>query len=133
MKKAKRFLGRYFSLEGAVIRGESRGRQLGFPTANISIEKRQILPKEGVYATYVSIEENTYLGATSIGKNPTFSANNVSVETFILDYSGNLYDKKIGIAFVESIREQIRFDNVEDLKNQLRIDVKNVKKYLHSS
>lgn len=133
MKKAKRFLGRYFSLEGAVVRGKSRGREIGFPTANISIEKKQILPKEGVYATYVSIEGNTYIGATSIGKNPTFSAENVSVETFILDYDGNLYDKKIGIAFVKSIREQIRFNNIDDLKNQMRLDVENVKKYLHSS
>ncbi|MGV8144941.1 MAG: bifunctional riboflavin kinase/FAD synthetase [Alkaliphilus sp.] len=133
MTQVQKFLGRHFSLKGAVIRGKSRGRQLGFPTANIAIAKKQILPKEGVYATYVHIEGSTYLGATSIGKNPTFSADCVSVETFILDYSGNLYDEKIGISFVKNLREQIKFEDVNHLKAQLNIDVENVKKYLHYS
>ncbi|MCD5413602.1 MAG: bifunctional riboflavin kinase/FAD synthetase [Clostridiales bacterium] len=131
MTKVKKLMRRYFSLEGVVVKGKRRGRELGFPTANISIDKKQILPKEGVYATYVNVDGKTYFGATSIGKNPTFSADRISIETFILEYDGSLYGKKIGIEFVKKLRNQIKFDNIDALKTQLSMDVESVKKYLH--
>ena len=96
LEEAKTLLGRYYRLAGPIVHGYERGRILGFPTANISVAADRFLPAFGVYATKVFIENenHTYYGATNIGERPTFDEGHISIETHILDFDGDLYDKR---------------------------------------
>jgi len=127
MEKANEFLGWSFTLVGQVVHGEGRGRILGFPTANISINPGQLIPQLGVYATKVVIEGNTYIGATSISSKPTFGNKDVTVETFILDYSGSAYGKDIEIIFTKKVRDQFKYNNENELIVQIQKDITNIK------
>ncbi|SCY12271.1 bifunctional riboflavin kinase/FAD synthetase [Alkaliphilus peptidifermentans] len=127
---ANEFLGRYYSLYSRVVHGMGRGKFLGYPTANSLIEPFHLIPKEGVYATFVIVGGKTYMGATCVGTNPTFNGKNTTVETFIIDYKGSLYDQFIEIKFVMRIRDNVKFENVDDLVEQMMLDVENAKKYL---
>lgn len=127
IKSANAFLGRCFSLYSKVIHGDSRGTKLGYPTANISVDPLQIIPKSGVYATLVKVDDKIYMGATSIGTKPTFDAKSQSVETFILDYHGDLYNKYIEIKFVEMLRSEFKFENPQALIKQIDKDIEQVK------
>ncbi len=129
--KANQYLGRSFGLYGKVIHGKARGRHLGYPTANISVEPQLLIPKEGVYATIVKIEDKLHMGATCIGTNPTFEGDHTSIETFVLDYEGSLYGQYIEVAFEKRIRDNVKFNRPEDLIQQMVLDVENTKKYLH--
>ncbi|GAB6088185.1 bifunctional riboflavin kinase/FAD synthetase [Alkaliphilus crotonatoxidans] len=131
IEKANQYLGRSFALYGKVIHGNGRGRNLGYPTANIMIKPHLLIPREGVYATLVKIEDKIFMGATCIGTNPTFQGEHTSVETFIIDYQGSLYDQYIEVIFKKRLRDNIRFDRVEGLIQQMETDVENTKKYLH--
>lgn len=130
IEKANVFLGRYFSLHNKVIHGDSRGRKLGYPTANINIDPLQLLPKPGVYATVVKIDNNTYMGATFIGSKQTFELNTLAIETYIIDFDENLYDKSIDIYFAIKIRDEKKFKSVGELISQINTDVKMIKKHL---
>lgn len=130
IEKVNSFLGRYFSLYNKVIHGDARGTKLGYPTANIDIDPLQLLPKAGVYGTLIKINNKTYMGATFIGTKPTFESYTPSVETFILDFEGNLYNQYIDIHFVERIREEVKFKTAEDLVIQINRDIKEIKKHL---
>jgi len=130
VQKAHEFLGRYFSLFGPVVHGFSRGKKLGFPTANLFIEDSILVPKAGVYATLVNVGDNTYMGATFVGTNPTFDGQKTSVETFIIDYDGSLYDMFIEVQFVKRLRDQIKFSSPEELVSQMTLDVEKTKMHL---
>ncbi len=130
VEKAGEFLGRHFSLIGPVVHGFSRGKKLGFPTANIAFEESNLVPKAGVYATLVMIEDRIYMGATFVGTNPTFQGEKTSVETFIIDFDDSLYDKHIEVRFVKRIREQIKFSSPEALIQQMKLDVEKTKMHL---
>ncbi len=130
VEKASEFLGRYFSLTGLVVHGFSRGKKLGFPTANIALEESTLVPKAGVYATLVNIEDKVYMGATFVGTNPTFQGEKTSVETFIIDFDDSLYDKHIEVRFVKRLREQIKFSSPEALIEQMGMDVEKTKTHL---
>lgn len=132
IEKVNRFLGRYFSLYNKVIHGDARGTKLGYPTANIAIDPLQLLPNPGVYATLIKVNNEIYRGATFIGTTPTFESYTPSIETFIIDYEGNLYDQYIDIYFVERIRDQVKFKTAEELVIQINNDIKEVKKHLQS-
>lgn len=122
--KANRLLGRAFSLQGAVVRGEGRGGpQIGFPTINLEVDPNQALPADGVYATRTHIDGKTYPSMTNIGKNPTFGENERTIETYIIDFEGDLYGHKGKIDFVERLRDEKRFENIADLKRQIAEDV----------
>lgn len=123
LEQAKVLLGRPYSLTGKVVKGAGRGRQLGFPTANLDVEQ-EVLPPLGVYATY---SKTLGKGATNIGKQPTFGATNpVHIETHFLDFNGSLYDKKIEIFFERKIRDEKKFDSIEALKKQIKQDLAGV-------
>ena len=123
LNKAKRLLGRYVAIEGKVVKGDARGRKLGFPTANI-IPDKEIIPPLGVYAAIVSIDGKQYKGMTNVGFCPVFrrNAENVTVETFIFDFNKNIYGKVIVIAFVKRIRDELNFKTQDKLIEQMKKD-----------
>lgn len=123
VSRAKKLLGRDYQVCGTVVKGKSRGgKLLGFPTANIELID-ELIPKIGVYAVKVLIDDNTYDGLTNIGYNPTFGDNQFSVETHILDFSGNLLGKTISVSFIERLRNERTFASFKDLSDQIAQDV----------
>ena len=123
LAEAKKLLGRDYQMCGKVVKGKNRGgRQLGFPTANLDVVD-ELTPKVGVYAVRVHIEDQIYDGLTNIGYNPTFGNNKLSVETHILDFSGDLLGKTIKIDFIERLRDEKTFDTVKDLADQIGRDI----------
>jgi len=129
VEEASKCLGRYFSLEGYVISGRKIGRNLGFPTANIKIDMDYILPLNGVYITKVKIGNRHFLGITNVGINPTFNVNNLSVETYIIDFNENIYGLFIEIEFIKRIRDEIKFNSEKELIEQMKNDYALAKSY----
>ena len=126
-----KYLGRNYKLSGEVIHSKKLGRTIGFPTANISINKNMIIPKVGIYATKVYVNGKIYYGATNIGYNPTVNGDNLSIETNILNFDEDIYGKVITIEFLERIRDEKKFNGIEELKSQLQKDTNYVcKKYI---
>lgn len=131
IEEANLFLGRPYSIHGQIIHGKGiGGSKLGYPTANILIEPNHLIPKEGVYATFVKIKDSIYKGATCIGTSPTVGDYGISVETYIIDFSGNIYDEFIEIEFIKRIRDQIKFDCLTSLREQMNKDVNSINTYL---
>lgn len=128
----ERFLGRHFTLDGPVIEGEGRGGGLlGFPTVNIGLGPLQALPADGVYATWIEVHGEWYASATSVGIKPTFHQDAPRVvESFILDYDGNLYGQPVRVEFVARLRDQEKFDSVDALIAQMQRDVEETKALL---
>jgi len=122
-------LGRHFNLEGRVIHGASRGRSLGFPTANLLTDK-EVLPRPGVYAVKVRLDEQIFDGVMNIGFNPTFGTERISLEVHLLDFSADLYDRSLRVYFVERLREEMVFSSVDDLVCQIRRDVDRARQLL---
>ena len=129
IKDANRFLGRAYKISGVVKKGEGRGARLGFPTANI-YPKNEIILKNGVYAAYVYIEEKKYKAAVNVGYNPTFKGIEKHIEAFLIEFSRDIYGKKIEIEFLEFIRQEKKFKKVQDLINRIDEDTKLIKKML---
>jgi len=123
VRKVRRLAGRSFSLRGQVVAGTGRGVSLGFPTANLDIDPDQALPVDGVYAGWADVEDKILPAMINIGTNPTFGDKRRAVEVYIVDYQGKLYGCEIQVEFVERLREEKRFDSVEELKKQIAEDV----------
>jgi riboflavin kinase / FMN adenylyltransferase len=128
VKKAEVFLGRPYIIEGRVSRGYGRGGGIGFPTINI-VTEFEVIPKNGVYISEVRVDDKTYRSVTNIGRNPTFNNLDSSIETFILDFSENLYDKEVSLYFHERIRDEIKFNNADELKQRISMDVQAARSY----
>ena len=122
IKSANSLLGAPYYIKGRVLHGRAVGRNIGFPTANIEIEPGRVLPLSGVYSTAIPIDGKIYLGVTNIGTCPTFEERAVHLETHIIDYNGNLYDKELKIFLLDFIRREMTFSSVEELKMQINID-----------
>ncbi|MEN6356366.1 MAG: bifunctional riboflavin kinase/FAD synthetase [Armatimonadota bacterium] len=123
MEEAAKLLGRRFALRGDVVKGEQIGRTLGFPTANIRTAPRQIIPARGVYAVESSISNTTYSGVCNIGRRPTFGGDTTTIEVHFSDFIGDLYGKKLDIAFCRRLRDEMTFESPEKLVEQIRIDI----------
>jgi riboflavin kinase/FMN adenylyltransferase len=132
MSSATAALGRPHRLDGVVVRGDQRGRDLGFPTANLRAEPFAAVPADGVYAGRVvridewgntRVNESARTAAISIGTNPTFDGAHRSVEAYILDFEGDLYGQNIGIEFVHRLRGMLHFATVGALVEQMAADV----------
>jgi riboflavin kinase/FMN adenylyltransferase len=123
MKKVEKLIGRPFSLVGRVVSGDGRGRKLGFPTANLDLKLEQALPADGVYATITHTDDEALPSVTNIGIRPTFGGSKRLVETYILDFDGDLLGQKLSIDLIDRLREEKRFQSVEDLKAQMLKDV----------
>lgn len=126
---AAQMLGRPFYLKGKVIKGKELGGKLGFPTANIAIDKDILVPKWGVYVTRVQIEGHEHKGVTNVGDNPTIENDSLSVETHVLDFDGDLYGRELKIEFITMIRPEQKFSSVEGLKEQVERDIAFVRNY----
>ncbi|MCY3918999.1 MAG: bifunctional riboflavin kinase/FAD synthetase [Chloroflexi bacterium] len=121
-------LGRRFSLHGPVVRGQERGRGIGFPTANIAVGPDQALPATGVYATLASLDGRLRPSATNIGVRPTFDDHPaITVECHILDYEAGLYGRDLRIDFVSRLRGEVKFEGVEALTSQLARDCRDAR------
>ncbi|MEZ0535804.1 bifunctional riboflavin kinase/FAD synthetase [Caldicellulosiruptoraceae bacterium PP1] len=130
---ANNMLGYNYFIAGMVKKGKALGREIGFPTINISFSNKKIIPKYGVYATYTIIDNIKFPSITNVGQNPTVSDGGINIETHIFDISKELYNKDVKIEFLKYIREEIKFDNIELLKQQINKDIKEVKKLFLNS
>lgn len=130
LEDATRSLGRYPSVRGRVVKGDQRGRTLGFPTANLAIAERRLIPADGIYATRVKIGDTWYGGAANIGIRPTFDSGYRLVEVFVLDFDGDLYDQVIEVQFIKRLRAEIKFSSIDALIAQMKNDVAETRKVL---
>lgn len=132
VSEIKNFLGRNYFLEGKVIHARKIGRTIGFPTANLKAEDKLIIPKNGIYAVKVYVKNKVYYGATNIGYNPTVNGKVLSIETNIIDFDEEIYGEIIRVEFLDRIRDEKKFNSLDELKSQLRKDVNFVyKKYVY--
>jgi len=126
-------LGRRYELRGPVIDGDHRGRELGFPTANVAVDTRMCLPADGIYAgTFVADDGVERPTAISLGRRPTFyeNADMSLLEAYVLDWSGDLYGQKAKVRFAARLRGEERFDTVDELINQMNKDVEAARRAL---
>ena len=126
-----RLLGRQYNLEGVVVPGDQRGRELGFPTANLETTK-ELLPASGVYAVKVRHGSQEYGGVVNLGQRPTFGGKTSTIEVYLLDFTGQLYNEKLRIYFVERLRGEKKFLQVEDLIIAIEADVVRARQILSS-
>ncbi len=120
-KEAADLLGRPYSMSGIIIEGDKRGRQLGYPTANID-PNRKVLPLRGVFAVKVAGLDKPYTGMANLGTRPTVDGRRTLLEVNIFDFDQDIYGKEIEVIFVQKIRDEQRFDSIEVLKDQIRQD-----------
>lgn len=124
---ANKALGYPYIISGKVIKGDKLGSELGFPTANILVSKKKLIPKNGVYAVKVKINLKIYIGMLNIGIRPTFGGKNLRIEVHILDFYEEIYNKKIYLFLIEYIRNEKKFNTISKLKDQLKIDEKQIR------
>ena len=130
METVASLLGRSFALRGPVIKGAERGKGLGFPTANIALGHDRALPAFGVYVTRAYLREGVFPAVTNIGLRPTFDEDKPTVETFILDFQGEVYGQELRIELLHCLRGEIRFPSPEALREQIEKDVAATRAYL---
>lgn len=129
MATVNQLLGRSFDLRGPVVRGEERGNKIGFPTANIAVAPDLALPKFGVYVTRAHLGSATYASVTNIGERPTFGASRPTIETHLLDFEGDCYERELCIELLHRVRDEQRFSGVDELVAQIRRDVDATRAY----
>jgi len=122
MGKAMNSLGRPYLMEGRVVKGFGRGREIGFPTINIETAF-ELIPRNGVYSTEIETRDGRFHSVTNIGFNPTFDGKELSIETYILDFSGDLYGQEVTLRFHRRIRDEMKFSSVDELKARIAKDV----------
>lgn len=123
-------LGRTYSIRGPVVHGDHRGREIGFPTANIGITPDRALPAFGVYATWAYLGERRYASATNIGRRPHFNGDSTTVETYILDFDEEIYGRILRIDLVERISPEESFTTLEALQEKIRRDIEKAREIL---
>ena len=131
LEAANALLGYRFGYRGLVIKGDGRGRTIGFPTCNLSVEPKLDLPF-GVYATWATLADGKKLrGATNIGVRPTFEgAKGVQIETHLLDFWGDLYGQQVELQFVDKVRDEKKFGSIDELKSQIAFDIERIRQVL---
>jgi riboflavin kinase/FMN adenylyltransferase len=130
---ARRMLGRPYGVEGRVVRGQERGHMLGFPTANLRPQNR-VIPRGGVYVTSTLIEGEWRRSVTNIGTRPTFeTSTEPSVETYVMNWSGDLYGDVVRVRFLHRLRDERKFASIDELKRQIEHDLKRAENYFARS
>jgi riboflavin kinase/FMN adenylyltransferase len=132
MPQVFRLAGRHYSISGTVVPGSGNGRQLGFPTANLKVDSGWAIPSDGVYATLTHIDGRVHQSMTNIGSRPTFGGKERTLETYILNFKGDLYGHELTIDVVQKLRDERRFPSLEALKKQITEDVRKGKALLNS-
>lgn len=131
VRLANQYLGREYSIAGMVVKGQQLGRTLGFPTANISIkENYKLIPADGIYAVKVCNKYKKFSGMLNIGHRPTVGGEHKTIEVHIFDFDEDIYNSEISLEFIDHVRSEVKFDSVEELKQQLRRDEKQVRTIL---
>src|SRR5437868_2104093 len=129
MNLARRMLGRPYGVQGAVVRGDARGQAIGFPTANIDPQNR-VIPKRGVYVTAILIDGQWRQSVTNVGVRPTFGdATQSSIETHVLSWSDDLYERTVRVRFLHRLRDEKKFSSVDELKSQIALDVSRAERF----
>lgn len=127
LEEANNMLSTPYSIKGEVIHGKKLGRTIGFPTANLKINHEDAIPKIGVYYTNIEINEKIYKGITSVGYNPTVNGRKLTIETFILNFSQEIYGQEIRVYFIKRIRDEVKFNTLQELMEELKFDEKYAK------
>lgn len=123
LERATELLGRYYSLSGKVIHANQLGRKIGFPTANIELPNHhKLIPREGVYAVKALLQGDTFNGMMNIGNRPTFDGTKLSLEVHLFNFDKDIYDETIEVSFVKHLRDEQKFNSVDELIAQLKID-----------
>lgn len=130
MDRASEFLGRHYFIDGEVIRGEGRGREMHVPTANILTEN-ELIPPQGVYATFIDLQGDKFESVTNIGVRPTFGGSYLSIETNLIGVDRDLYGQYIRLHFVERLRDEKKFPTMDLLRRQIQKDIERAMKILH--
>ena len=131
---ANKYLNHPFSMAGTVVHGKQIGRQIGYPTANLEVEHRyKIIPKAGIYAVHVHYNDRKYNGMLYIGHRPTLNGQSQSIEVNLFDFEGDLYGRTLYIEFIEKVREDAKFNSLEELQQQITIDKASSLKILQNS
>jgi riboflavin kinase/FMN adenylyltransferase len=128
---ANQYLGYQYSFSGKVVKGKQLGRTIGFPTANIQIDEAyKLIPKNGVYIVKSSIDEKIHFGMMNIGNRPTVDGKNQTIEVYFFDFDKDIYDTSISVTILDRIRDEKKFDSLEDLKKQIEKDKQSVITYI---
>lgn len=127
---AAALLGHRHAVEGTVVAGHKRGRDLGFPTANLELHPRAAIPRDGVYAGEVDWPDGRRIAAVSVGTNPTFGDHQRSVEAFLLDFDGELYGQQLRVEFGHFLRPMAQFSQVSELVDQMGVDVQRTRELM---
>jgi riboflavin kinase/FMN adenylyltransferase len=132
---AAKLLGRNYGLRGPVIHGDGRGHKIEIPTANIEYPKDKVIPANGIYAAWTWVDNKKYMSAVNIGINPTFTPDKQipNVEAYIFDFDRDIYGKDVKIEFVARLRDELKFDSVKALVEQIQKDVAKVRKVLRTA
>jgi riboflavin kinase/FMN adenylyltransferase len=130
VRGASKLLGREYAISGLVEPGDRVGRTLGYPTVNIAVEANKLIPRRGVYAGRVRTPAGVYGGALSVGYRPTFEGTQLRVEAYLLDFSGDLYQQRLQVAFVERLRDEVRYPTKQALVEQMARDVEETRRVL---
>lgn len=130
VRRAASLLGRYPSLSGEVVRGASRGRQLGFPTANLKVFLNRTVPANGVYAVYAIWGQEHHLGVANVGVRPSFGNGELTIETHILNFDEDIYGIDLVVEFVERLRDERRFEGLDELIAQIKRDAEQARHIL---
>ena len=130
--RAAENLGRFYSLSGAVVHGDGRGRKINIPTVNIDYPQDKVIPANGVYATWAWVAGERYPAASNIGINPTFTPDKQTpnVEAHLLDFDRDLYDQEVKLEFVERLRDELKFNSIEALLEQIHADIAQTREIL---
>ncbi|MCQ4138350.1 bifunctional riboflavin kinase/FAD synthetase [Chryseobacterium sp. EO14] len=130
IKEANEMLGYSYSVSGTVVHGKKIGRTIGYPTANIETESIKLLPKKGAYIVEVFVKNKQYKGMLSVGTNPTVNGEKLTVEVYILDFEGDIYDEEITVKFRDFLHDEIKFEGLEKLIERLDDDKRLTEEFL---
>ncbi|MDH3381981.1 MAG: bifunctional riboflavin kinase/FAD synthetase [Flavobacteriaceae bacterium] len=132
--KANEFLGYYYFLSGTVVKGKNIGEKIGFPTANIKVkESYKLIPKNGVYVVKSFIENQTIYGMMNIGNRPTVNGKNQTIEVHFFNFNQYIYNTEIKVQFLSRLRDEQKFESLDALKNQLKIDQINAEDFIKNN
>lgn len=128
--EAKALLGRPYTVVGEVVHGEGRGRQIGFPTANMDVWNEQVLPSNGIYACWARLGDEVFMAATNLGVRPQFGGDNITVEPYLLDFDRDIYGQQLELSFEKRLRPEGKFNSLQELIEQIGRDVEATRDYL---
>jgi riboflavin kinase/FMN adenylyltransferase len=134
IEQARQWLGRTYAVIGSVVQGAGRGQKIGFPTANVAVWEQQVLPANGVYASWVHIGGERFMAATNVGVRPTFEGDKkVTVEPYILDFDRDIYGEEITVTFEKRLRDEAKFASLDALIAQIGADADASRAYLQAN